>query len=324
MPDIAVIIVNYRTAPLVADSLYTLAAERERLGGKLRVYVVDNNSGDGSASLLAEEIEKRGWDSWVRLMPQAMNLGFAGGNNVALAEIVHTLNNREFIFFLNPDACIRPGAIESSRDILLKRPEIGIIGSLLTNPDGSSRRCAFRFPSPMGEFLRGAKTGIFTRLFQRWEGAPPPRGIHHKTDWVSGAAFMVRSKVFDGVGLMDDGYFLYFEEVDFMLRASEAGWEIWHNPESRVVHLAGQSTKIREGLAQSGPMPEYWYRSWRRYFVKNHGRTGACLAGLCWLLGAILFRIKSALLSRKIDGGAVTITQFFRLSLIPAITRGLG
>ncbi len=323
MQSVGVIIVNYRTAPLVIENLSALAVEKERLNSQLQVYVVDNDSRDGSVQLLSAEIASRGWADWVRLLPQTANLGFAGGNNVALANMLSNPQDCPFIFFLNPDACIQPGAVHSSRDFLLKRPEAGIVGSLLINPDGSSRRCAFRFPSPVGEFIRGAKTNMLACLLSRWDISPPLQPVQHKTDWVSGAAFMVRRNVFEQTGLMDDNFFLYYEEVDFMLRTTKLNWEIWHNPESIVMHLAGQATGIREEISQRGALPDYWYRSWRRYFVKNHGRCRAFLSGSCWLLGETIFRVKSIAQGRNIPTGGVSMTKFLRLSLVPIITRGL-
>jgi N-acetylglucosaminyl-diphospho-decaprenol L-rhamnosyltransferase len=319
MGRIGVIIVNFRTAPLVIENLFALAAENTRLGGRLKVYVVENDSGDGSASVLAAKISEQGWGDWVHLRPQTKNLGFAGGNNVALAEILACPDDCPFIFFVNPDACVRPGAIEASINLLLDRSEVGIVGSLLINPDGSARRCAFRFPSLMGEFLRGAKTDFLTRLFQRWEIAPLPQKRSYETDWVSGAAFMARRSVFEQIGLLDDHYFLYYEEVDFMHRARRANWTIWHNADSKVVHLAGQATKVKGGQSQDGALPGYWYQSWRRYFVKNHGRWYACLAGGCWLLGELIFRLKLFVQGHKLHPGGVSMRQFWKLSLMPTI-----
>lgn len=320
MRNIAAIVVNYRTAPLVVDGLMALGEERQRLDGKLHVYVVDNNSEDGSVESLEAEVARRRWESWVRLLPQSANLGFASGNNVALAEILAFADDYPFIFFVNPDACIRPGAIEVAKNFLLERPEIGIVGSSLIDPDGSRHVSAFRFPSLIGEFLKGAKTGVLTRLLHPWYMAPSSQDVPHRTDWVSGAAFMVRREVVEQIGFMDEGYFLYYEETDFMRRAAKADWEVWHNPKSAVVHLGGQATQ----MSRSDLMPDYWYQSWRRYFVKNHGRLYACVAGICWLLGHVIHRTKDFVLGREASADPITIRRFVRLSLVPSIVRGLN
>lgn len=319
MNNIGIIIVNYCTPALVVANIESLAEENGRLGGALKVYVVDNCSKDGSTALIFGEIERRGWGDWVRLIPQQSNLGFAGGNNVALAEILERPNYCPYIMFLNPDATITPGSIESSRQFLLQRAEVGVVGSQLANPDGTQRRSAFRYPSPIGEFLRGARTGVLTRLFRRWEIAPPPEDTPQRTDWVSGAAFMVRRRVVEQVGLLDDRFFLYYEEVDFMRRINNANWEVWHNPKSVVVHLAGQATKIRGEVSEAGALPEYWYESWQRYYMKNHGRGKTCLAGLCWILGESIFRLRLWLRGDLPPPGAATISKFWKIALLPVL-----
>lgn len=321
MENVGIIIVNYRTANLVIENLVSLASENERLGGALKVFVVDNNSNDGSVALLVDQIAKNNWSGWITVLPQQSNWGFAGGNNRALAEILCYDNFCPFIMFLNPDAAVRAGAIQSSKEFLSTRKRVGIVGSQLVNLDGSLRRSAFRYPSPIGEFLRSAKTDFFSRLFRHWEIALAPKGCAHQADWVSGAAFMVRRNVIEQIGLLDDRYFLYYEEVDFMRRANQSGWQVWHNPASEVVHLGGQATRIRHEVSESGPLPDYWYESWRRYYLKNHGRWRTLLAGFLWILGEVFFLIKTNIQCRGRQSGAATISKFWQLALSPAFRR---
>jgi GT2 family glycosyltransferase len=323
MQHVAVIIVNYRTPDLVLKNLEALNEEHRRLDNLLRVFVIDNRSEDGSVERLTAAIRGNGWTDWISFLPQDDNLGFAAGNNVALTEILKAPHDYPFVYFLNPDARIESGGLEAARNFLSHNQKAGIVGSRLVNPDGSNRYCAFRFPSAVSEFLRGAKTGVLSRLLSRWDISHPIGDSPVKVDWVSGAAFMVRRSVIEQVGLMDDGYFLYFDEVDFMRQIHKAGWEIWHCPESVVVHEAGSATQIKGGISQRGNMPDYWYHSWRRYFVKNHGRFGAAVAGSCWIAGEMIFRLKSGLFGREISPGDTQISHFWRLALKPAIARGL-
>src|SRR6185312_15227837 len=97
-------------------------------------------------------------------------------------------------------------------------------------------------------------------------------------DWVSGACMIVRREVFDSIGLLDDGYFMYFEEVDFCHRAQRAGWLCGYVPEARVVHLVGQSTGKTDPDKTRRRMPDYWFRSRRRYFLHHQGRVVTILA----------------------------------------------
>jgi hypothetical protein len=103
---------------------------------------------------------------------------------------------------------------------------------------------------------------------------------------------MVRREVFEQIGLLDEGYFLYFEELDFCERARAAGWEVWHEPRARIVHLEGAST----GISQPGRRrPAYWYDSRRRFFLKRYGVRGLIAADVCWAAGRSLLLLRRLL-----------------------------
>src|SRR5262249_8484299 len=157
-------------------------------------------------------------------------------------------------------------------------PEVGIAGSRLEDPDGTPQRCAFRFPSAASELEEGIRIGFVSRLLQHSVVAPPVRNEAHETDWVAGASMIVRRGVFDEIGLMDDEYFLYFEEVDFCLRARRGGWTCWYVPASRVVHLVGQASGVTDVKRPMKRRPRYWFESRSRYFRRNHGRAYKMLA----------------------------------------------
>ena len=324
MSKVAIIIVNYRTGHMVVENLAAIASERETLEHSVVAYIVDNNSEDDSVEVIADAIEQAGWIEWARLRPNPRNDGFSAGNNIALREILRQAEACDYVYFLNPDATIRSGAIGILTDFLDERPEVAMVGSRLEEPDGTVSCSAFRFPSPIGEFLRGAQLGIFDRLFHSWVVAPPPQDQPHQADWVAGASCMVRRTVFDQIGLLDEGYFLYFDEVDFMKSAAEARLEVWYNPHAKVIHRAGSATKIKNICAQDGELPSYWYNSWRRYFVKHHGRLGASLAGACWLAGHVVCSAKRLVRSDNATTGGASPTKFIQRALVPAIRSGLS
>jgi GT2 family glycosyltransferase len=134
----------------------------------------------------------------------------------------------------------------------------------------------------LGELESGAHLGILSRALIRYMVTPPMQVTVHECDWVSGASLMVRREVFEQIGLLDEGYFLYFEEADFCSRARKAGWQVWFVPESRVVHLEGAATGIQQTARRR---PPYWYNSRRRYFIKHFGVTGLILADALWMVG---------------------------------------
>jgi GT2 family glycosyltransferase len=198
------------------------------------------------------------------------------------------------VALINPDARVLPGALEALAAVLDAQPDCGAVGGLLVHDDGSMQSSAFYFPSLSGEFCRGARTGFVDRLLRQ-----PPRRIEldraGPVPWVTGASVMLRSKALEQSGLFDDGFFLYFEETELMYRLRAAGWTIWHEPLARVVHEGGAATQIRDpktGTPLQKPMPPYWYQARRRYFALAGGRAYALAAGLAWLGGDLVWRLR--------------------------------
>jgi GT2 family glycosyltransferase len=282
--EILVVIVNYRTPGLTVDCLASLEPERAGWSG-VAVTVVEGGSGDDSAERIGRAIAERGWGGWVELLPLERNGGFAYANNRAIERVLGGARPPRYVWLLNPDTVVRPGAMQTLHQFLEAHPEVGIAGSRLENEDGSPRTYAFRFPSVLGEFEATARLGVVSRLLAGRTTRMAPPVAPCRVDWVSGGSMMVRRAVFEAIGLMDDRYFLYYEESDFCLRAARAGWPAWHVPESRVVHLAGQSTGVRMDRQTLKRRPAYWFESRHRYFRGNHGPFVAALADLAWLAG---------------------------------------
>ena len=231
---------------------------------------------------LAAAVRDEGWSGFARVQPEGTNSGFAGGNNAAIRPLLAAATPPDFVMLLNPDTIVRPGALSALLAFVRDRPEIGIAGTRLEFPDGTPQFSAFRFPSLLGEVERGLRLGVATRLLRAHRVAPPPVDQAHRTDWVSGAAMLVRREVFRDAGLLDEGYFLYFEELDFCLQAHRAGWHCWYVPAARVVHFEGQSSGVAGTRKIEKRMPRYWFESRRRYFTKNHGALYKTLADLAW------------------------------------------
>jgi GT2 family glycosyltransferase len=127
---------------------------------------------------------------------------------------------------------------------------------------------------------------------------------------------IVRRQVFDAVGLMDDDYFLYFEEVDFCLRAKRAGWPCWYVPSSHVVHLVGQASGVTDTKRPAKRVPRYWFESRRRYFVKSHGRMYKGLADVVWLFGFGLWRLRRVLQRKQDTDPPHLFWDFFRFNFL--------
>ena len=286
-----IIIVNYRTADLAIDCLRSLSGQTASLGGG-RVLVVDNDSGDGSVKKLTATIEREGWSSWADVMSCDRNGGFAYGNNAGIRAAFASEDHVDYAMLLNPDTVVRKGAVKALIAFLDHHPRVGIAGSLLENKDGGVESSAHRTHSPLTELNAGARLGLLSRLLHRYIVSECPAAEAHQCDWVSGASLIVRREVIEKVGLMDDGYFLYFEEMDFCRRAQRAGWECWYVPDSRVMHLEGASTGIRTTAKRRA---KYWYDSRRRFFVKHYGVTGLVAADVLWAIGRFSFLLRRGL-----------------------------
>jgi len=283
-----IVIVNYRTASLAIDCLHSLSSQINELVD-IHVEVVDNNSGDESVPKLHTAIEHEGWSTWAGVMPQSRNGGFAFGNNASIRNALTSTAPVDYILLLNPDTVVKPGAVKALIDFMNAHPSVGIAGSQLENSDGSLEYSAHAFPSPLGELDSAARLGLLSRFLRRDKSHSPKLNSAHSCDWVSGASMIIRRKVIEDIGLMDEGYFLYFEEVDFCLRAQQAGWQCWYIPDSRVMHLEGASTGIH---ATAKRRAGYWYDSRRRYFAKHYGISGLVVTDMLWAIGRLSYQLR--------------------------------
>lgn len=316
LPTLTIIIVNYRTGALVIDCLASLMSEVAAFPAT-KVRVVDNDSGDGSADIIAIAIADRGWGDWAELIRSPVNGGFAYGNNIAFRAALADPTPPDLFWLLNPDTQVYPGALNLFLDFFQKNPSAGIVGSLLLNGDESQWRFAFRFPSALSELERGACLGPLSRLLKDYKTLKAMGDRPEQTDSVSGASMVVRRATLEATGLMDEGYFLYYEETDLCRKARNHGWACWYLPSAIVLHIAGQST----GLTGSrlARIPRYWFDSRRRYFIVNHGKAYAMLADISWLTGHLLWRSLRWFRSRRDPNIPFLLRDFLTYS---ALVRG--
>jgi len=299
MPRLLISTVNYRTPELAIKCLHSVARERESLP-KTQMVIVDNDSGDGSVESIDQAITENAWSSWAKVVDAGKNGGFAFGNNLAIRDTLAANNPPDFIWLLNPDAELKPGAGSALIDFLNQHPKAGLASSLSVDGNGEKQAMAFRRFSPLSEFVGTMKLGVLDRLFPKAIIAIPPESEPYQADWLSGSSLMIRREVFEGIGLMDEGYFLYFEESDFCLQAQRKGWELWFVPKSQIIHLIGASTGFTHLDTRLPRRPQYWFDSRRRYFLKNFGGLYASLADLAHLTGFTLWRLRR-LIQQKPD-----------------------
>lgn len=287
-----VVIVNYRVADLTIDCLRSVSKEIATLP-ETKAAVCENGTGDDSAQKIQEAIDTNGWTSWCELTASYQNLGFTGGNNLVIRSALQSADQPQYVLLLNPDTIVRPNAFHALLEFMDKNPGVGIAGCRLEQPNGTPHRSAFRFQTPLSEFETNIRLGLISRLLRRWIVAPPVRDDAFQTDWVSGACMMIRKEVFADIGLLDEGFFTYFDDCDFCYNASQKGWLTWYVPTGRVVHLEGQSSGV--GGGQRKRLPAYYFQARQRFFLKNRGPLFAAFCDFAQIAGHLLWRLRITL-----------------------------
>lgn len=273
--DLSIIIVSWNTHDLLAqciESIYAYPPDCE-----FEVWVVDNASTDGSATMVRERFPQ------VRLIENRENVGFARANNQAIRE-----SAGKYILLLNSDTIVQLGALQNMVAFMEGHSEAGIVGAYLLNLDGTPQPCFGNFPTILSETVFA--WGLDSRLpFSLWSRSWSPFEKYRETDWVQGAALMIRRDVVSQAGGMDESYFMYSEEIDLAYRAKQTGWRIYVLRTAPVIHLGQQSTAqipVR--------MKVELFRSKGRYFKKHRGAASA------WLLR---FVFASSILARRVFYG---------------------
>ncbi len=259
-PDVSVIVVNWNTRDLLRECLASVVAQMGEVA--LELLVVDNASTDGSAEMVRQEFPQ------ARLWVNAENRGFAAANNQAIAQA-----QGRYLFLLNSDAYLRPGALQSLRDFLDAHPEAAVVGPKVLNPDGTTQPSCFRFPTAWDVFCEMAfLSALFpgSPLFNRRGMGGFDRRTVREVDWVLGAAMAVRREWAERVGGLDEGYFIYAEELDWCRRIRGAGGRIFFFPGAEVVHYGG----VSKARARAAILPRA-FASRFRYYERHHGRTYA-------------------------------------------------
>jgi GT2 family glycosyltransferase len=227
MRTLDAVIVSYRSRELLRDCLAALYEHAPQAA--MRVYVVDNASGDGSVEMVREEFpEAEG-------IAAGGNLGFGRATNVGVRA-----GNGDYVLTLNPDTRVTSGALDRLIAVLDDRPEAAAAGPRLELPGGGVDHAAARaFPTvlgTLGHFTGLARRGRVPASLALYRAVPEEAG---PVDLVCGACMLVRRSALDEVGAFDEGYWMYMEDIDLCYRLAQAGWKTWYEPEARVVHLKG-------------------------------------------------------------------------------------
>lgn len=284
MKTLATIILNYKTADMTCRSADLALAAMRGIDGIL--VIVDNFSDDGSIEALTEWRDKHSEKDRILLEFSPTNTGFSGGNNIGLRAV-----DAHYYVLLNSDTLAREGAFAQMLSVAEENPRAGLIGPTLTGEDGAVQISRFRHFTPLSELINASGLDVVRRAFMKSD-IPISTDSAVLPGWVSFACVMLRKEMIDEIGLMDDGYFLYFEDSDYCRTAQENGWSIALAPDAHIVHLRGGSSPVKSRGAANKRLPAYYYASRARYYRKHYGFAGYVAANLLWYAGRVLAHSK--------------------------------
>jgi len=289
--DVSIIFVNYKTPEMTVRAIR--AAEDSAAGLTHEILVVDNGSGDDSAAII------RAACPGVTLIESKENLGFSGGNNLALREA-----EGRYLLLLNTDIVVHDDAIAKSATYMDGHPDAGVLGVQVLLPDGRlDHACHRGFPTPRASFY------YFSGIARRHPDDPRytgytlshlPQDTTHAVDTVMGAYMMIRRETMDLIGVLDEDYFMYSEDVDYCYRAKEAGWEIVYYHEAAATHYKYGS----RGKRRTQTIRDFHDSMW--IFYQKHYKSHYPLPVTIVVYLGIRIKKMTALLSNALRSGGQT------------------
>ena len=327
--DLSVIVVNYNVREFLEQALRSI--NRASDGLKVEIFVVDNNSSDGSVEMVRNRFPE------VHLIANEENTGFSAANNQAIRQA-----SGRYLLILNPDTIVREDTLQALVRFMDEHPDAGAAGCKILNPDGSfapeSRRA---FPTPAVAFYRiTGLSKLFPRSarFGRYNMSYLPPDEAAEVDALSGSCMMVRHEAllrradtahspeingvahvtYDGAGLFDEAFFMYGEDLDWCFRIQQAGWKIYYTPETQIIHYKGESTKkgeLRYVMLFYGAMlrfAEKHFKSRHSWLFRIFLRGGIVARGSLQVVSNGLKRFSTPLIDAAITFAMVAAAGFLR------------
>lgn len=287
--DLSIVIISWNVRELLRlclDSIQESLRGEKGEGLLVETIIFDNGSTDGSADMVREDFPR------VHLMESEVNLGFTKGNNLAIGQ-----SEGRYILLLNPDTEVVGDALGTMVAYMEAHPRVGALGPQLLNPDGTTQSSRRRFPTLATAFLESTVLQPWfqgSRILKRYYLLDRPDDEIQPVDWAVGAALLIRREALHQVGLLDEEFFMYSEELDWCYRLKAQGWEVVYLPTAQVVHQEGRSSEqvlpARHIHFQRSKVLFFKrYYGWRgevlRWFILSTYLYLLVLEGLKWLVG---------------------------------------
>ena len=256
MLDLSIIIVSWNVSELLKKCLKSVYKNQGKIN--LKIFVIDNTSTDNTVEMVKTNFPD------VNIIANKNNLGFATANNQGIKK-----SQAKYILLLNPDTEIGENTLKNMVEFMEENYKIGIAGCKHCNPDWTLQPSVRRFPRLLPILL------ILTKVAKIIPGLPALRSylaqdfdykIAQPAEQVAGSFFMIRKKTLEEIGLLDEKFFLWFEEVDYCKRAKAAGWQVWYNANPKIIHYGGQSFSQRLTIRKQLIFVK---SAW--YYFKKHG-----------------------------------------------------
>lgn len=267
--DLSIVIVSWNVRDKLRENLQALHASSGEVS--FEIFVVDNDSADATAEMVASEFP------WVNLIANKENVGFAKANNQAIAEA-----RGEFVLLLNPDMKVEPDTLANMTAWMRHNPQAAVAGCYLFDENGAVVKHVRRFPTVWDQLAIVLKLPhLFPSVLARYLRDDFDYSQASRVDSVRGGFFMLRKETIRDVGLLDERYFIWFEEVDYCRQAEVKDLQVWYTPAARCLDYVGQSFKqVKRGTTQG-----YFQDSMLKYFKKWHPYWHYLLLRIAWPIG---------------------------------------
>ena len=253
--DLSIIIVNYKTYDLTVNVINSILDSK--FSYSYDIFVVDNNSGDGSLERLEDTFKE---NKNIKLIPSEINGGFAYGNNLAIRR-----SDSDYILLLNSDTVVEEDTLQNSLDYIKNHDNIGALGVQVNLEDGTlDKACRRSFPNPTNTFFRLFHIPVKNSKFNNYNlNDLDDEGIY-EIDCLTGAFMLIDKKALDKVGLLDEEFFMYGEDIDLCFRIKKGGYKIIYYGKSKITHFKGSSSK-----KQKSKLIYEFYRAMYIFYRKN-------------------------------------------------------
>jgi GT2 family glycosyltransferase len=272
MINLSIIILNFNTKDYLLSCIQSIAEQNlDPETARTELIVVDNGSNDGSVEATQKKFP------WVKTIKNKSNVGYAKANNTAIK-----ISKGEIVLLLNSDTILRPNSLEKILNFIESDKRIGAVSAKLQLQDGSlDLACHRGFPTPWNAltyFLGLERLFPNLKLFSGYHQAWKDFNTPHQVDAISGACFFVKREVIDQVGLLDERYFMYAEDLDWCMRIKKSGWKIYFYPDATVMHFKKKSGREKEdGHQETNEVRKiraksirHFYRTMKLFYDKHY------------------------------------------------------